>query len=226
MSIENFVPGKGEKVLSARVPNDLWDFVEELSMLHACDRTEATNIILKYARGCDDTYRWITVARKSFGKVDLRDIQLAMDQLGSLSNPAGDKRRNSKRMEKEKRQLKSRIENRIAPAMIDAGRDAGKIVTAFQPTTNGQPDKIANRTTAEGGFRVGGDNKKLPTSDEAAERAAFSTTAHAGGAPTTTLASSDGKINTAPTREQHDKNTKRRAKKRGDETVMSGTGWA
>jgi hypothetical protein len=222
MGIENWVPKEGEGHISARVPKDLADFVDEIAMLHACNRTDAIIMLLKYAHDCDEIYRWIQLWRQNHRKADFDIITMAMDRLASLSGTT----KHSKRMEKQKRQLKSRVEQRIHPAMIDAGRDAGKIVTAFQPTTNGQPDKIANRTTAEGGFRVGGDNKKLPTSDEAAEREAFSTTAGAGGAPTTTLASSDGKINTAPTREKHDKAVKRRAKRRGDETTMSGAGWA
>jgi hypothetical protein len=222
MGIEPWVPDedKGEKLVHVRLSADLVDFLDYTRMIFGgCSQSDALRIQLEYASKCREASRMIIASQVLDGRVPIEAYKLALAALTESNEVV---RRFVKRKERAKRDT----ENRISPAMIDAGRDAGKIVTAFQPTTNGQPDKIANRTTAEGGFRVGGDNKKLPTSDEAAERGAFSTVAGAGGAPTTTLASSDGKINTAPTREKHDKGVKRRAKKRGDNTVMSGEGWA
>jgi hypothetical protein len=220
MGIDPWIPDSDNKLISARVPNGLADFIDETRMMFGgCSQSDAIRIQLEYAHECRKAARMIIASQVLDGRVPIEAYKLALAKLTESNEVV-------RRFVKRKEHAKRDTENRISPSMIDAGWDAGRIVAAFQPAKGGQPDKIANRTTAEGGFRVGGDNKKLPTSDESAERAAFSTTAGAGGAPTTTLVSSDGKINTAPTRDKHDKAVKRRAKKRGDETVMSGKGWA
>src|SRR5262245_9725699 len=122
MGIENWVPDEGERIISARVPKELMDFVDGVAMEHACNRTDAIIMLLNYARACDETYRLIQASRR-LGKIPFEATLIAMEKLARLSNPVG---KQSKRMKKEKTRLAKSVENRIHPAMIDAGRDAGR----------------------------------------------------------------------------------------------------
>jgi hypothetical protein len=211
--VEDWVPNEEQQIISARVTKELADFVDALAMELGCNRTEAICRALKYARACDEIYRMIRIYRED-GRVPSGLMQMAMEQLASLSMPFFDQR---KRMAKEKERLEQSVEDRLHPAMFDRAMRGGAKnmigeVAAFQPTDNGQPDKIANRTTAQNGFRLGGNSKKTPTLDVQEDSAEYKSST----APAV-------KMTTEIPREER---ARKLAKRRDDDTVMSATGWA
>jgi hypothetical protein len=166
MTVENWIPREGEGHISARVPKELADFVDDIAKNFECNRTDAICMILKYAHDCNETYKGIKWYAKE-GKLPADLLGMFMDKLAGMSRPMI---KDSRRMKTEKERLKQSIENSTSPAMLDAivkyGPNAGRTVKAYQPTDNGQPDKIANRTTAEDGFRLGGTPKPATTLDD------------------------------------------------------------
>jgi hypothetical protein len=118
---------------------------------------------------------------------------------------------------KKKERARRETEKSLHPAIMDRiqrGEAPIGMARAFQPTDNGGPDKIANRTTCEG-FNHDRGPSRVDTPEDAQEKQSFSTGANPA-----------SKMTTETTREEHDKGVKRRAKKRKDNTVMSGSGWA
>jgi hypothetical protein len=205
MGVEGWVPSDDEMVLLARVPNDLYDFVDEAALVSECSHSEALRLILKYAREMLEFSHWFETFHAG-GRIHPRIMKMMIDRL------TGSKRF-SKKYVKEKRNA----ENSLHPAIMDRiqrGEAPIGMARAFQPTDNGGPDKIANRTTLDG-FNHDRGPSKIDTPEDTQEKQSFSTGANAATALTTEV-----------TREEHDKRVKKRAKRRKDDRLMSGSGRA
>jgi hypothetical protein len=212
MSIEPWVPdeSKGEKSISARVPKDLYDYLDDIALTTGCNLTDAIIMELEYAREMRQLSNWFKV---SHGTGRMHPEVMKKLIAGLTGN---------KRYAKKYLRNKRDAENRISPAIIDAGYGAARTVKAFQPMDNGQPDTIANRTTADGSFRpdgvtVGGSRRsssKIDTAEDRQENSSFDLSRNPAGA-----------LKVRKTEEQFEENTLRRAKRRKDNTVMSGRGW-
>jgi hypothetical protein len=185
-------------------------------------REGETNISARIPKELDDyivEVAMICECNKTEAIITLLNYARRMDEIGRWFREFHDKGRihphimkmliseitGSKKVAKKYVQQKRNAENCIPPAMIDGqtpGRDA-----FFS-------DKMQNRTTTDG-FLFDDRKKALETAEDAQEKESFAAaTIPAGG------------LTTEPTRDQHDKGVKRRAKRRKDTTLMSGEGWA
>jgi hypothetical protein len=153
---------KREKFIHARVSADLYESLEWMCVVNSCDMSELIRTELEYAAQMRELSRWIVASQELGSHMSRDDIKELIRRLTGSNEQV-------RKFVKKQQKLKRATQEHCSPAMLEAmikyGPNAGSTIKAFQPTDNGEPDKIANRTT-EAGFRLGGTTKPPTMNDD------------------------------------------------------------